>query len=48
MNEAKDLVDKQRRTWNNFAPGWKKWDDFVMNWIEPVGDLTYKRRLERI
>jgi len=48
MPEPTEIGDEQKRTWNKFSQGWKKWDDFVMNWIEPVGDLTYQRRLERI
>ncbi len=33
-----DLKDQQRQSWNRFSSGWKKWDDFVMGWLKPVGD----------
>lgn len=33
-----DVRDAQRKTWNRFSAGWKKWDGFVMPWLAPVGE----------
>jgi len=30
------IRDQQQATWNKFSAGWKKWDDQVLTWIEPV------------
>lgn len=37
MNSS-DISDQQRRSWNKFSPGWKKWDAFVMGWLNPIGE----------
>ena len=29
--------DQQRNVWNTFSGGWKKQDDFVFEWLRPVG-----------
>lgn len=31
-------LDQQRRNWDQFSGGWKKWDDLIMNTVKPVGD----------
>lgn len=31
------IRDQQRETWDRFSGGWKKWDEFVMQWLAPVG-----------
>jgi len=33
-----DIREQQKATWNKFSPGWKKWDDFTMNFLRPMGD----------
>ncbi len=32
-----ELIQKQRELWNTFSPGWRKWDSFVMRWLQPIG-----------
>lgn len=32
------IRDQQRETWNKFSDGWKKWDDFTMSFLRPMGD----------
>ncbi len=34
----KDIIQQQRELWNMFSPGWKKWDRFVMAWLQPIGE----------
>ena len=33
-----ELKEQQKNSWNRFSAGWKKWDQFVMEWLKPVGD----------
>ncbi len=33
-----DIREQQKEIWNKFSPGWKKWDDFTMNFLKPMGD----------
>ncbi len=35
--EATKILEQQRDTWNAFSGGWKKWDNWVMKYIEPLG-----------
>src|SRR6185369_10459184 len=32
------IRDQQKETWNKFSPGWKKWDEFTMDFLKPMGD----------
>jgi ubiquinone/menaquinone biosynthesis C-methylase UbiE len=32
------IRDQQKDSWNKFSPGWRKWDQFVMDWLQPMGD----------
>jgi ubiquinone/menaquinone biosynthesis C-methylase UbiE len=34
-----EIREQQKATWNKFSPGWKKWDDFTMNFLKPMGDV---------
>ena len=33
-----EIREQQKETWNKFSPGWKKWDDFTMNFLKPMGN----------
>jgi ubiquinone/menaquinone biosynthesis C-methylase UbiE len=33
-----EIREKQKESWNRFSPGWKKWDDFTMEFLKPMGD----------
>jgi ubiquinone/menaquinone biosynthesis C-methylase UbiE len=33
-----EIREQQKATWNKFSPGWKKWDEFTMNFLKPMGD----------
>ncbi len=33
-----EIREGQRKSWDTFAPGWKKWDSFMMKKLKPVGD----------
>lgn len=32
-----DIREQQKQSWNKFSSGWKKWDDVVMDFLEPQG-----------
>ena len=31
------LRDQQQQTWDKFSPGWRKWDNWTMNFLRPMG-----------
>ena len=33
-----EIRDNQKATWNKFSPGWKKWDNKIMEFLKPMGD----------
>ncbi len=37
--QLQEILDNQKATWNKFSTGWKKWDDFNMNFLKPMGDI---------
>ena len=36
--EFEQIREQQKNTWNTFSPGWRKWDDFTMDWLKPLGE----------
>jgi ubiquinone/menaquinone biosynthesis C-methylase UbiE len=36
--QLEQIREQQKETWNKFSPGWRKWDDFTMAWLKPMGD----------
>lgn len=36
--ELLDIRDNQRKSWNTFSPGWKKWDHFTMRFLDKQGE----------
>ncbi|MEO6232941.1 MAG: methyltransferase domain-containing protein [Ferruginibacter sp.] len=36
--ELIDIRDQQKKSWDKFSPGWKKWDEVTMRFMLPVGD----------
>ena len=33
-----EIRDQQKASWNKFSPGWKKWDNLVVDFLQPMGD----------
>lgn len=33
-----DHLDQQRKSWNNYSKGWKKWDDILTSSMNPVSE----------
>ena len=36
------IRDQQKDSWNKFSGGWKKWNDFNMDFLKPMGDAMIK------
>ncbi|MDH4091264.1 MAG: class I SAM-dependent methyltransferase [Cyclobacteriaceae bacterium] len=36
--ELEEIREQQRASWNKFSPGWKKWDELFMEFLEPMGN----------
>jgi len=32
------IREQQKETWSKFSSGWRKWDDFTMEFLKPMGD----------
>lgn len=37
-NLLDQIREDQRESWNQFSPGWKKWDEMTMDFLKPIGD----------
>jgi len=40
--QLQTISDEQKETWNKVAHSWKKWDEFTMNFLRPMGDAIIK------
>ena len=40
--QLEQIREQQRATWNKFSGGWKRWDEFVMDFLRPVGEELIK------
>ena len=39
MNQQlEEIREQQKQSWNRFSPGWKKWDDITMDFLQPMGE----------
>ncbi|MDO8537326.1 MAG: methyltransferase domain-containing protein [archaeon] len=38
-----EIKEQQRELWNKFSLGWKKWDNFVMSWLKPIGEKLLEK-----
>jgi ubiquinone/menaquinone biosynthesis C-methylase UbiE len=36
--QLEQIREQQKQTWNRFSSGWRKWDDFTMDWLRPMGE----------
>ncbi len=36
--QLETIRDQQKETWNKFSGGWKKWNEFTMDFLKPMGD----------
>ena len=44
MEQQLELIrEQQKQTWNKFSSGWKKWDDFTMDFLKPMGEEIIQR-----
>jgi ubiquinone/menaquinone biosynthesis C-methylase UbiE len=33
-----EIREQQKESWNKFSPGWRKWDELMMQFLQPMGD----------
>ena len=39
MNQQlEEIREQQKKSWDKFSPGWKKWDQLTMDFLKPMGD----------
>ncbi|MDA4128142.1 MAG: class I SAM-dependent methyltransferase [Thaumarchaeota archaeon] len=38
MKGKAEISDREREDWKLSAVGWKKWDHYLMQWLQPVGE----------
>lgn len=36
--KLEEVRDQQKKSWNHFSKGWKKWDTLTMDFLTPVGE----------
>jgi len=36
--QLQEIREQQKASWNKFSPGWKKWDEIMMDFLKPMGD----------
>lgn len=36
--QLEQIREQQKESWNTFSPGWKKWDDLMMEFLKPMGE----------
>lgn len=36
--QLEEIREQQKKSWNRFSGGWKKWDELTMNFLKPMGD----------
>lgn len=36
--QLQQISEKQKESWNQFSPGWKKWDTEILDFMKPMGD----------
>lgn len=37
-HQLREISEKQKASWNQFSPGWKKWDKEILDFMKPIGD----------
>lgn len=41
-NKSENIINDQRKSWNSFSSGWKKWDSVNMQFLKPIGNALVK------
>jgi ubiquinone/menaquinone biosynthesis C-methylase UbiE len=41
--QQEQIREQQKQLWNKVSPGWKKWDQFIMQFLRPMGDAIIER-----
>ena len=41
--QQEQIREQQKKMWDTVSPGWKKWDQFIMEFLRPMGDAIIER-----
>ena len=41
--QQEQIREQQKQLWNKVSAGWKKWDQFIMEFLRPMGDAIIER-----
>ena len=41
--QQEQIREQQKQLWNKVSPGWKKWNQFIMEFLRPMGDAIIDR-----
>jgi ubiquinone/menaquinone biosynthesis C-methylase UbiE len=41
--QQEQIREQQKENWNKVSPGWEKWDQFIMQFLRPMGDAIIDR-----
>ncbi|HEY4196967.1 MAG TPA: methyltransferase domain-containing protein [Mucilaginibacter sp.] len=41
--QQEQIREQQKESWNKFSPGWKKWDELLMSFLQPMGDVIIEK-----
>jgi len=41
--QQEQIREQQKQVWNNVSLAWKKWDQFIMEFLRPMGDAIIER-----
>ena len=43
MERQEQIQEDQKQRWNNVSSGWRKWDQFIMDFLRPAGNAIIER-----
>jgi ubiquinone/menaquinone biosynthesis C-methylase UbiE len=41
--QQEQIREQQKQVWNKVSSGWKKWDEFIMQFLRPMGEAIIER-----
>jgi ubiquinone/menaquinone biosynthesis C-methylase UbiE len=41
--QQEQIREQQKQVWNKVSSGWKKWDEFIMEFLRPMGEAIIER-----
>ena len=41
--QQEQIREQQKQVWNKVSTGWQKWDQFIMQFMRPMGEAIIER-----